>query len=271
LENQPSFIIIGTQKAGTTALHKYLSLHPQLIESKKEIFFFDCDKNYKKGVKFYLSHFQGNRNKKNGKFFEVSPSYLVKESAAKRIYDFNPEIKLVASLRNPIERAFSAWNMYRPRFHENDNWFFDWMDSCTLKKVIEKRKNRNFDDFNSFVKEEMEFILKNGKDSEYIIEAPILKHGFYNHQLSKFLQYFKKEQILLLNFNNYKQDIIGELKKIENFVGISSYKWEEIAIHPIFQGNYENYKISSETYNDLKEFFFQDKIELEKNFGIILF
>jgi hypothetical protein len=122
---KPNLIVIGTQKCGTTAIHYYLSQHPEIFEAKKEIKFFNCDQNYSKGINFYLENFKKNSLKSNGKFFfDVSPGYLVNSKPSERIYNFDPKIKLIAILRDPSERAFSEWNMYIPKSHENGNWFF---------------------------------------------------------------------------------------------------------------------------------------------------
>lgn len=67
--NEQAFLIIGTQKEGTTALNQYLSLHPELGVSKKEIRYFNCDVNYSKGKNFYLSHFGPQPDKKSPFFF----------------------------------------------------------------------------------------------------------------------------------------------------------------------------------------------------------
>ena len=74
---EPSFLIIGAQKAGTTALWTYLSYHPDLIApNTKEIDFFSCNSRYSRGIQFYLSHFPTiDANIINKMTFEASPDF----------------------------------------------------------------------------------------------------------------------------------------------------------------------------------------------------
>jgi hypothetical protein len=107
----PAFIIIGAQKAGTTSLYKYLRQHPNIVPAlKKEVKFFDC--NYDLGLDWYRSHFPYH-SKLNGQKMtgEASPHYLFHPLAARRIANVLPEVKLIALLRNPVERAYSHYQL----------------------------------------------------------------------------------------------------------------------------------------------------------------
>jgi hypothetical protein len=115
----PSIIIIGAQKSGTSSLFYYLGQHPQIIPSyKKEVHFFDGGlnpnvDNFNKGEPWYRSHFPLKRNTiNNQKAFEASPLYLFNPLSPQRIYELIPEVRLIAVLRNPVERAISHY------FHE---------------------------------------------------------------------------------------------------------------------------------------------------------
>src|SRR5208283_4238553 len=94
----PSFIIIGAQKAGTTALFDYLSKNPQIIcGTEKEIDFFNCAGRFRQGEEFYHSHFPILESMdKDSITFEASGGYLANPLAAKRIFEYNPKIKLIA-------------------------------------------------------------------------------------------------------------------------------------------------------------------------------
>ncbi|MGZ8918140.1 MAG: sulfotransferase family protein [Methylobacter sp.] len=108
----PNFMIIGAQKAGTTALYEYLSRHPQIQPTKvKELHYFNCEARYKNGIEFYRSFFQLDTESKL--LFDASPGYLNNANAPKRIYAHNPNVKIIILLRDPVERAYSAWNMYK--------------------------------------------------------------------------------------------------------------------------------------------------------------
>ena len=102
---RPSFLIIGAQKCGTTALLRALRLHPLVLAPvRKEIHYFDH--GYDRGPRWYRSHFPARR----GAAYvtgEASPSYLMHPLAPSRAAAFDPDMKLVAILRDPVERALS--------------------------------------------------------------------------------------------------------------------------------------------------------------------
>jgi len=114
----PDFIIIGVQRGGTTSLYKYMTKHPKIIPAlKKEIHFFD--NKFGKGLSWYESQFMQNpffcllkRKRKSEDTItgEASPYYIYHPHVPKRISKILPNVKLIAILRNPIERAFSHYN-----------------------------------------------------------------------------------------------------------------------------------------------------------------
>lgn len=104
----PDFAIIGAQKGGTTSLYEYLSRHPDVEPAfKKEVHFFDI--HFSKGLDWYRAHFplQGTGVVAG----EASPSYLFHPRAAERVQATLPGIRLIVLLRNPIDRAFSHYQM----------------------------------------------------------------------------------------------------------------------------------------------------------------
>ena len=101
------FLGIGVAKAGTSALHDYLIQHPQIgMGDTKEIHFFNRSQHYLLPNWFYFRYHR-HFNFKSGKkvYGEITPIYLYWRSAAARIWEYNPEIKLIAILRNPLDRA----------------------------------------------------------------------------------------------------------------------------------------------------------------------
>jgi hypothetical protein len=121
----PDFLIIGTQRGGTTSLYKYLVQHPDLSHAlTKEIRFFDL--NYQRGVPWYRSRFPSQRRREATRqrrgtalmVGEASPDYLFHPLAPARVAHDLPEAKLIVLLRNPIDRAFSHyWHQFK-RGHE---------------------------------------------------------------------------------------------------------------------------------------------------------
>ncbi len=115
LRSLPNFIVIGANKSGTTSLYFYLSQHPQLLPSStKEVHFFDGGgtksniNTFPKGPSWYRSHFPLKKDMlPHQKTFEASPSYICHPLVPRRIFELLPDVKIIALLRNPTERAIA--------------------------------------------------------------------------------------------------------------------------------------------------------------------
>ncbi len=105
----PNFIIIGGLKCGTTSIHHYLGLHPDIHMSKpKELNFFAAEQNWDLGLDWYKGRFD-DRVKING---ESSPHYTNRprfNGVAERIHEYCPDARLVYMVRDPIKRILSHW------------------------------------------------------------------------------------------------------------------------------------------------------------------
>jgi len=116
--NYPTYIGIGAMKSATTWLSECLRYHPEIfISSPKEIHFFSI--NYDKGMNWYLKHFNKSSNYKSKGEFSVS--YLSHPEASKRIKKNLGEIKLLVSLRNPVERFISHYKYEDSRLKPESN------------------------------------------------------------------------------------------------------------------------------------------------------
>ncbi|HLO14112.1 MAG TPA: sulfotransferase [Anaerolineales bacterium] len=123
----PNFMVIGVAKAGTTSLYHYFDQHPQVFmcpEKGSNFFGYEDARNWKwtdEGNPPLLRHFQARTFEEYEAFFagvtdeiaigEASPQYFRCPTAAQRIHDRLPHVKLIASLRNPADRAFSGFLM----------------------------------------------------------------------------------------------------------------------------------------------------------------
>lgn len=131
---RPNFIIIGAAKAGTTALHNYLGQHPEIFVTRKKepkFFTFYQDETENSPASFdaeghrryeyikagsicdlasYQALFEGVTDETA--IGESSPMYLYCPHSAQRIHEYDPDIKLIAILRNPVDRAFSHYMQY---------------------------------------------------------------------------------------------------------------------------------------------------------------
>ena len=101
----PAFLVIGAQKAGTTALYDYLYRHPAISGPRwKEVSFFD--RHWRRGERWYRGNFPRGARPPVG---EASPSYLFHPLAPERVRSLVPEARLIVLLRNPVDRAFSHY------------------------------------------------------------------------------------------------------------------------------------------------------------------
>ena len=113
------FFIAGAQKSGTTALDRFLRRNPAVqMATPKELHFFDDDRldwsrpDYNR---LHRSFQPGDPHRVKG---EATPAYLYWPPALERIRTYNPEARIIVSLRHPTFRAFSHWRMASQRGRE---------------------------------------------------------------------------------------------------------------------------------------------------------
>jgi Sulfotransferase domain len=105
----PDFLILGAQKAGTTALYAYLRSHPAITgPSWKEVSYFD--RHYARGEGWYRGNFPNRLRAREKLVGEASPSYLFHPLAPERVRALVPDARLVVLVRNPIDRALSHYH-----------------------------------------------------------------------------------------------------------------------------------------------------------------
>jgi hypothetical protein len=126
------FLMIGAPKCGTTWFYNIFMQHPDIyVPDVKDIYYFD--EHYEKGNQWFESYFKA--KKQNQKAVELSHNYLYSVTALKRIYEYNPNIKILISLREPVKRALSQYKfMIKDGLLSND---IDDMDSEYIKFIID--------------------------------------------------------------------------------------------------------------------------------------
>jgi Sulfotransferase domain len=198
------FVIAGAQKSGTTALHYYLQKHPQItLGDQQEIHFFDNDELFARPVDYELLHRHfppvtrstrlRDATARQAIAGDCTPSYLYHRPAMERIWNYNPAIKLIVLLRNPVERAFAHWNMQR-------------------------FKNREPLDFLQAVKEEASRMQ--GATAVEARRIAYVDRGRYSEQLERVFKFFPREQVKLVKFEHFRGDNRDTLKSIFSFLGV---------------------------------------------------
>ena len=217
-KRKPDFIIVGVQKGGTTSLFEYLAKHPQVIPSTiKEVHYFD--KNYDKGLNWYLNFFP-NRwacfRKKTG---ESTPYYIYHPHAIKRIKENFPKVKIILMLREPVSRAYSHYQMVLGRGQENILDFNEAIQQTALVDKIELQMLAN-PNLNSFEHQKRSY----------------LNRGFYDKQVKKLYQEFDAKQILILKSEDFYKDTKKSLKQVYSFLGVKNHP--ELNIKTYNEGAY---------------------------------
>lgn len=104
----PNLLVIGAQRCGTSSLFKYLGGHPQCHASvRKEIRYFT--EFYSEGVNWYKAHFPLKTVGPSRVIFEATPDYLLDSRVPQRAIDLLPDVRVIALLRDPVERAYSHY------------------------------------------------------------------------------------------------------------------------------------------------------------------
>ena len=193
-----NFVVAGTQKGGTTALGMYLQTHPQICIPQREVHFFDREKSfYTKFMKypFYHSFFEPKPGHKV--IGERTPIYMYWMDVPRRIWEYNPKMKIILILRNPIERAFSHWNMEQDRNIENIP-FWDALqkerERCRITLPYQHR-------FFSYVDK-----------------------GFYTEQIRRIWRFFPSQQTLILKNEHLRYNPRDALESVTDFLGIDSFQ-----------------------------------------------
>lgn len=155
----PHFLCIGAMKAGTTWLHRLLLTHPdiKIVSVPKEVFFFDL--NYYKGPMWYRKVLLNNKRQHDNKLYgEVTTTYLSDPNVPKRIYKYNPNIKLIVILRNPIDRSFSHYkHLIKTKFENRDFSTVLKEEKEILERSLYSEQVARY--LNFFHKEQMLFLI----------------------------------------------------------------------------------------------------------------
>lgn len=191
----PNFIIAGTEKSGTSSLVFYLREHSSIyIPSIKEIYFFNNESNFNKGIEWYEKWFSGWSGEKA--VGECTPLYMYDPICSKKIADLFPEIKLIFILRNPVDRAYSNY------WHQ-------------------VRAGREFQPFEESLKKSRNRIIKNKYNSRHY---SYLDKGFYYIQLRRFMDRFSREQIHVIKFDDLIKYSEETLNRIYSFLEVEPKK-----------------------------------------------
>lgn len=204
---QPTLIIAGGYRCGTTSLYTYLAGHPEVnpCTIKEPAFFFSIRLRerpppYPQGheVPAYLSMFR----KKTGRvLLEATSNYLNDPGCAARILKAFPKAKIVLTLRDPVSRLVS--------------WY---------KFLILQRQMKPGRSFEKWIREQ----LDDPRPAElrpYLLQA--LAHGCYSSYVNEFIEVFGRERVHLIWFDDLKRDQRAVMRSVCTFAGITDAYYDQ--------------------------------------------
>lgn len=174
----PDFIGVGVQRAGTSWLYECLKEHGEVFLPQKEVHFFN--KKYDKGIDWYYSLFEIKDGSKIAG--EFTPDYLFNEQSIKAICETCPDSKLIVILRDPFERAYSAYNLFVAHGR---------YEGMSFQEAISQ-------------------------------DPWIVQQSMYFAQLEKLYSIFPKEQIKIYDFEDISKKPLWLLNDLYTYLGVDS-------------------------------------------------
>lgn len=219
MEFLPNLFLLGTAKSASTSLHAALAAHPSICMSKpKEPFFFECE--YEKGIAFYrdtyFSHWNGEPVIGDARHRNLYLPYV-----PRRIFEFNPEARLMVILRNPIDRAHSHW------WH----WRNNRLEALDFAPALEADLERIQKGLVVGTTDEMEAycaaILGPGNQG-YGLYRTYLDSGHYAEQLERYLELFPRDRLTVVLFEDFVNDPRGTCARVFRDLGVDPAVADEL-------------------------------------------
>ena len=167
------FLILGAMRSGSTSLYRYLGAHPDIYLAPKELGFFT--EHFDRGLDWYRDQFSDRPEAIVG---EATADYLARPSAMRRIVTTLPDAILVASIRDPVSRAFSHHGLLSTR-------------------GVDKRS------FATAIDEELASVAEHGPDAQGVF---YLSHGLYDVHLNRWFDLVDRDRLHLVVFDDLRAD-----------------------------------------------------------------
>lgn len=202
---KPDFFIVGAPKSGTTALHQFLRLHPDIyMPSAKEPHFFGCaDEPELPGrgrtLEQYLELFREGADKR--RVGEASVYYLYSGQAARNIHAFNPDARIIIMLRNPVTMIPS---LHQQRVYSDNERITD-LDAALNAEGPRRRGELG--------------IPRKTLNPHALFYSEM---GRYTAQVKRYLDVFNPDQVRIILFDDFVADLAGEYRKTLDFLGVDS-------------------------------------------------
>ena len=205
-----------------------ISQHPDVYLSPfKEPYFFELE--YELGFQYYHTRYFPNRSDKHKFWIDARHRNMFLPYVPYRLYQYNPDAKIIVLVREPVKRAFSHWWM----------WYVRGLEKLPFHAAIAEDMERieRYPDILEPPLGEMiwarYFWYRYGKNR---VLRTYVDSGFYCKQLRRILEFFSAEQLLILVSENFRRDPLATLRRCEEFLGLSPYSYAGIVQENISLG-----------------------------------
>ncbi|MCC3425194.1 MAG: Wzt carbohydrate-binding domain-containing protein [Microcoleus sp. PH2017_01_SCD_O_A] len=220
-KQSPDFLILGAQKCSTEALYGYLENHLQNIkEGAKQVHFFEL--NFERGVEWYSKQLTRSVAGDKVLLWEMTPYYIYHPLVAERVYKCFPDVKLIVMLRNPVQRA---WMHYHLEVAIG-------CEKLEFEKAIASEPDRLKGEIEKFKADEGYYSF-NHQHYSY------LSRGIYVEQIKNWLDYFPREQLLIIKSEDFQKNPGDVFSEVLEFLDVKASAVKE------YQGN------SAEDYSNM--------------------
>jgi len=204
---------------------------------QQEMHFFDNEEIFSRPIDYDLLHQHFAPVTPSSIAGECTPIYLYWQPAIERIWKYNPKIKLLIILRNPVDRAFAHWNMQR----------FKGREPLDFLEAVEEEKRRA-----------QEAAPLQSRRYSYV------DRGLYAGQIERMFQFFPRKQVKIIKFENFRDKNRETLDEIFRFLGVKPLNWLRNKDRNVVP--YER-EITLEERKHLYRIFADDIAELEQMLG----
>ncbi len=253
----PDFLIIGTQKGGTSSLYQYLIQHPDVLPAqKKEVHYFGWE--YAHGEAWYRAHFPLRASMRVRRTLrraqpltgEATPYYLFHPHVPRRVADLVPQARLIVLLRNPVDRAVSSY-LHQVRQGREPLSFREALERENERLAVEAERMASDPLYNSQAHRHFSYRSR----------------GLYADQLEAWFAVFPRERFLILRSEDFFKDTPSTYAQAVDFLGLRPWR------PPVFQRYNVARKHGSDARRDeearvsLAEFFAPHNRRLESLLG----
>lgn len=208
----PDFVIIGTQRGGTTSLHRYLGAHPRVsTPSTKELHF--ITDHFERGLDWYLGQFPDGLAP-GTLIGEATPYAIFHPLAPRRLREIAPEAKVIVLLRNPVDRAYSHYLLERARGDELLEF------SAALDAEPQRLKDEE-----AKLSHDPAYRSKPHKHYSY------MARGDYLPQLTRWFDFFPREQFLVVRSEDLYQRSAETYARVAEFLGLEAALAVPFTVH----------------------------------------